>query len=55
MQILGPVLRDFAVKRLFEIYRADQGKGHLAWVSDLGLRGIWGFENNSHRMRYVKS
>lgn len=42
MQSLGPVLHDFAVKRLFEIYRADQTKGHLARVSELGLAGDLG-------------
>lgn len=36
-QSLGPVLHDFAVKRLFEIYQADQTKQHLAWVAELGL------------------
>ena len=42
MRSLRPVLRDFAVKRLFEIYRADQGKGHPAWVSELRLAGDLG-------------
>lgn len=42
MRSLRPVLRYFAVKRLFEIYRADQSKEHLAWVSDLGLAGDLG-------------
>ncbi|SDQ66486.1 hypothetical protein SAMN04490192_2522 [Pseudomonas lundensis] len=41
-QSLWPVLRDLAVKRLFEIYKADQTRGHLAWVSDLGLAGDLG-------------
>ncbi|POF92828.1 hypothetical protein BGP83_09045 [Pseudomonas putida] len=41
-QSLGPVLRDFAVKRLFEIYRADQTRGHLAWVAELGFAGDLG-------------
>ncbi|MGG5289991.1 hypothetical protein [Pseudomonas shirazensis] len=36
-QTLGPVLHDFAVKRLFEIYRDDQTKEHLAWIAELGL------------------
>lgn len=42
MQSLGPVLHDFAVKRLFEIYRVDQSKEHLAWVAELGLAGDLG-------------
>lgn len=32
---IEPDIRDFAVKRLFEIYKADQTKEHLAWVCDL--------------------
>lgn len=36
-QGLGPVLHDFAVKRLFEIYRTDHGKQHLDWLSELGF------------------
>ncbi len=42
MRSLRPVLRDFAVKRLFEIYKADQTKGHLSWGSELGLAGDLG-------------
>lgn len=41
-QNLGPVLKDFAGKRLFEIYKADQTREHLAWVCDLGLAGDLG-------------
>jgi len=41
-QSLGPVLHDFAVKRLFEIYRADQTKQHLAWIAELALAGDLG-------------
>lgn len=42
MRSLRLVLQDFAVKRLFEIYKADQAKGHPAWVSELGLAGDLG-------------
>jgi hypothetical protein len=41
-QSLGPVLHDFAVKRVFEIYRVDQGKVHLAWACELELPGDLG-------------
>lgn len=34
---IEPDIRHFAVKRVFEIYQGDQTKGHLAWVSELGL------------------
>lgn len=39
---IEPDIREFAVKRLFEIYRADQTKGHLAWVAELGFAGDLG-------------
>lgn len=39
---IEPDIRHFAVKRLLEIYRADQTKQHLAWVSELGLAGDLG-------------
>jgi hypothetical protein len=35
-------IKDFAVKRLFEIYRSDPSKTHLAWVTDLQLSGDLG-------------
>lgn len=41
-QRLGPVLHDFAVKRLFEIYQGDQTKRQLAWIAELGLAGDLG-------------
>lgn len=41
-QSLGPVLQDFAVKRLFGIYKADQSKQHLAWTADLMFAGDLG-------------
>lgn len=34
---VAQLIREVAVKRLFEIYRADQTKEHLAWVAELGL------------------
>lgn len=39
---IEPDIRHFAVKRLFEIYRADQTREHLAWVSELGFAGDLG-------------
>lgn len=36
------ILHDLAVKGLFEIYTADQGKQHLAWVSELRFAGDLG-------------
>jgi hypothetical protein len=39
---IGLRLRDFTVKRLLEIYKADQSKTHLAWVTDLQLSGDLG-------------
>lgn len=39
---IEPDIRHFAVKRLFEIYRADQTKQHLAWVAELVLAGDLG-------------
>ncbi|WP_312593895.1 hypothetical protein [Stutzerimonas nitrititolerans] len=39
---IGPRLKDFAVKRLFDIYRDDPGKTHLAWVAELEFAGDLG-------------
>lgn len=39
---IEPDIRAFAVKRLYEIYRSDQSKAHLAWVSDLVFAGDLG-------------
>ncbi|OLS63018.1 hypothetical protein [Pseudomonas putida] len=39
---IEPDIRDFAAKRLFEIYRADQTREHLAWVSEIELAGDLG-------------
>lgn len=35
---IGPMLADFAVKRLFDIYKSDTSSfSHLAWVQDLNF------------------
>ncbi|MDG9918528.1 hypothetical protein N7645_17555 [Pseudomonas juntendi] len=34
---LGRLIRELAAKRLFEIYKADQSKEHLAWTAELAL------------------
>jgi hypothetical protein len=39
---IGARIKAFAVKRLYEIYRADQSKKHLAWESDLVFAGDLG-------------
>lgn len=39
---IGPRLKDFAVKRLLEIYKSDPSKTHLAWVADVQFSGDLG-------------
>ncbi|WLG30170.1 hypothetical protein [Pseudomonas lurida] len=39
---VAQLIRIVATKRIFEIYKSDQTKQHLAWVCDLGLAGDLG-------------